>query len=1071
MSKLNKNILKLEARKESLFNIIQQLYDLSRCLDDDQNRSRFLTRVISIESTRQQFINTVDELVTEQLKEDENIRPNYAALEAFDQLYCEIQQALSNVKSKSQGLEQYNLLNSKLPPIQLQKFDGSPSAWPVFYENFLSLIHNNNQISDMQKVQYLTGCLTGKALHICASIRPTGENYHIIFNSLVEKYQDTRVLASQYVESLLHYKQNTFSLESFLEQFCSAEAALRRLNIDDLADFIITHIALSKLNKDTVILFEQTHKDIKIPKFSDLNKFLKEQVKIITLRAQTTQSYAKTENYNRKPNTTYKPKPQTFTSTVCGNTYSSNSQINQRSCLVCKSKDFHPLYKCDFFINQDPRNRLDIVNKTGYCKNCLGSHKTFQCRSQNRCMKCSNLHHSLLCDSFAKPGTSRSYTASHSLNHRDTSTNNTSTHLSDKHSIAQPLASSFQTQHTSENQNPPQKSNDLALSVTTSACTYSNINHTTVLLPTAAVSVYNNNEHHYIRLFLDTGSMTNFISKDCCQRLNLKIKFAPTTIKGIGQTESTSLGFVTFKIHSRFDNRCSYTINARVIDTITDHLPNAHINVSELNHLHSLPLADDNYHIPGPIDCLVGNELFPFLIGSNKIISPHSSVVAIQSTLGYILMGKANCVMNDHYQSNSKAFFCNTEPLLLEKLTERFWSLENVPQRNHVSPDEETCERIFKHTYSRDKTGRYTVHLPFKEDPAKLGDSFINAKRSLTNLERKLDSTPALRADYNATIQSYIDKGYLTKVKDPSRTTNCYYIPHRAVYRPDKKTSKTRIVLNASRKTTSGKSLNDLLYTGPNLQNSIFELLINLRLFSVALTADIEKHYFQLNLTPAHHAYQRILFRFDSTQPIDTYNFTVVSFGVSSSPYLAMRVVRQLAEDSKDKYPLASIEANNNMYMDDYINSVNSLDKAFETYQEMVKMFNSGGFNLVKWISNNTELLAKIPSAHKNENFINFDSDSQDVTKIIGMQWHPKSDTFNFKISLNNDTYSNTQYTKRLILSITARLFDPLGFIGPVITFMKLLIQECWKLNLDWDTPVPSQSPTNLLNSVMNSHI
>ncbi|XP_045772086.1 uncharacterized protein LOC123872017 [Maniola jurtina] len=166
-----------------------------------------------------------------------------------------------------------------------------------------------------------------------------------------------------------------------------------------------------------------------------------------------------------------------------------------------------------------------------------------------------------------------------------------------------------------------------------------------------------------------------------------------------------------------------------------------------------------------------------------------------------------------------------------------------------------------------------------------------------------------------------------------------------------------------------------------------------------------------------------------------------------------MRVVRQLAEDSIDRYPLAANEATHHMYMDDYINSIDGFEKAKETYHEMVDMFNSGGFNLTKWISNDTKFLNEVPSSHKNPHAINFDSDAQDVTKIVGMQWHPKLDTFTFKI---NAKESPRDYTKRLILSITARLFDPIGLIGPVTAFMKLLVQECWKLNLDWDTPVPS---------------
>ena len=163
-----------------------------------------------------------------------------------------------------------------------------------------------------------------------------------------------------------------------------------------------------------------------------------------------------------------------------------------------------------------------------------------------------------------------------------------------------------------------------------------------------------------------------------------------------------------------------------------------------------------------------------------------------------------------------------------------------------------------------------------------------------------------------------------------------------------------------------------------------------------------------------------------------------------------MRVVRQLASDSCNQYPLAAYEANNHMYMDDYVTSLDGIDMAEKTYNEMIKMFSSGGFNLMKWVSNSDEFMNKIKDSHKNPQFINFDYDCNVNTKIIGMQWNPKEDNFQFKI--NEDS---SQCTKRTILSVTARLFDPLGLLGPITAFMKLLVQECWKHNLDWDTPAP----------------
>ncbi|XP_060810506.1 uncharacterized protein LOC132904364 [Amyelois transitella] len=872
-------IVRLTAKKEHLFAIIQDAYTLSKDISDETNKEQFLIMIQSLEKTRTDFMQTLDDLAIAQISFDPKSKPDYSSMKSFDQLYCHIKACENKYNCKISRCDQkFELLNKKLPPLNLISFDGTPTKWSLFYENFKSLIHENPRLTDAEKVQYLVGKLTGKALTVCSGIPPTSDNYLIIWNALLEKYQDIRVQASFYIDQMINFKTGQ-SLDTFLEQFCSAESALRRLKIDNLSDYIFTHIALNKLDKET-----QRHHSL--------------------LHMHDTQS------------------------------------------AITPS-----------------------------------SHKA----------------------------TSVSY-PSHS-------------HAPYSAPVADTLTQSNSMQQVHADSNTRANLNNVALSVVTSSrC----------------------NE-------LDCGSMSHFITKSCCDRLNLKITPASSSIKGIGQTESVSYGVTTLKFHSRFDPMCSYDIVARVIDSITDHLPNYELDISKLTHFSDLPMADYNYHTPGEVDCLIGNELFPFLLGSDKVTSPHSSVVALETTLGYVAMGKAAVTrIKPCRNANNKTFFCFTEQTsTLESITQRFWELDNVPHKTHMSPDDQACEEIFKSTYSRDSTGRYTVHLPFKHNPSELGNSHFIAKRRLLNLEKKLDSNPDLRTNYNDTLQSYIDKGYLSKVENASSDDSSYYIPHRAVYRPDKLTSKTRIVIDASSKTTSGKSLNDLLYTGPNLQTSIFDLLLNLRMFSVALSADIEKMYFQLKLTPTHHAFQRILYRFDSRSDIDTFEFNRVSFGISSSPYLAMRVIRQLAADSRDQFPLAATEAETHMYMDDFITSMDGVDVALKAKSELIQMFASGGFNLTKWISNSPDLLDK-SSAMQSEDVIQFDTNASTPHKIVGMQWLPTTDHFQF--STNADMQ---ECTKRFILSITARLFDPLGLLGPVVTYMKLLVQECWMAGLDWDDPVP----------------
>jgi len=69
---------------------------------------------------------------------------------------------------------------------------------------------------------------------------------------------------------------------------------------------------------------------------------------------------------------------------------------------------------------------------------------------------------------------------------------------------------------------------------------------------------------------------------------------------------------------------------------------------------------------------------------------------------------------------------------------------------------------------------------------------------------------------------------------------------------------------------------------------------------------------------------------------------------------------------------------------------------------------------------------------------------------MLGLRWHPSSDEFSFAVK----TEVAQPITKRSILSRTTQLYDPLGWLVPVVIRTKILIQTTWIKGLDWDTPL-----------------
>ena len=123
---------------------------------------------------------------------------------------------------------------------------------------------------------------------------------------------------------------------------------------------------------------------------------------------------------------------------------------------------------------------------------------------------------------------------------------------------------------------------------------------------------------------------------------------------------------------------------------------------------------------------------------------------------------------------------------------------------------------------------------------------------------------------------------------------------------------------------------------------------------------------------------------------------------------------------------------------------------AITTISNVRELLKSSGFNLTKFASNSNVILKSIPQSKLSPNLVNLDLDEMPVERTLGVLWDPSQDTLKIK-AINKDVTE----TKRGILSFVSSIFDPLGIIAPVVLEPKLIIQELWRRNIDWDTPIP----------------
>ncbi|XP_070067216.1 uncharacterized protein, partial [Drosophila virilis] len=142
--------------------------------------------------------------------------------------------------------------------------------------------------------------------------------------------------------------------------------------------------------------------------------------------------------------------------------------------------------------------------------------------------------------------------------------------------------------------------------------------------------------------------------------------------------------------------------------------------------------------------------------------------------------------------------------------------------------------------------------------------------------ENRLKRNPPLKEQYDSVIREYFDLGHMTQVS-PNSNPNNFYLPHHAVFKPDSTTTKVRVVFNASSPSSNGKSLNDILHTGPVLQSDLTIQILKWRFYRYVFNADITKMYRKIQVDPRHTPYQRILFRNENEELCD-FELNTVTF-------------------------------------------------------------------------------------------------------------------------------------------------------------------------------------------------
>ena len=382
----------------------------------------------------------------------------------------------------------------------------------------------------------------------------------------------------------------------------------------------------------------------------------------------------------------------------------------------------------------------------------------------------------------------------------------------------------------------------------------------------------------------------------------------------------------------------------------------------------------------------------------------------------------------------------------------------------------EYIERGIEHS---EEENIFRVKYPFLEDPREaLTDNRSQAVAYAMSLEKKLEKHN-LREKFDGEFDKFLETKSLREI-EPSEMKRwagpVHYVPLQLVVNPDSQSTPFRIVTNTSCKDPkTGKSLNDILAKGPNLLSDPYKILLRFRNRKYAISTDITKAYHGLRTGEPEMHLRRVVYRKPGETEWKTYGFLCVSFGDICAQSILECCLKKIAKLGRKLDMIAALMVEMDRFVDD-LPSGSDLQEViqrlrgeilenWQTTGTLAALFAKGGFIL------------KVVACSG-------DKDGPMVQKlggaVLGVKWSTETDKFTVPLTVNisrrrrgevtgpdlcietMDAMEGAVFTRRILLSVTMSLYDPMGFISPITIRLKWLLQQLGsgRDKPGWDAPI-----------------
>lgn len=935
-------------------------------------------------------------------------------------------------------VQQQRLTN--LPQRDVPVFSGDPLEFRPFLRAFEHTISSKTD-NDSDKMYYLEQFTRGEPKDLvrsCQHMSPK-KGYHEAIKLLNYHYGNEIKIAAAYLNKAVNWPQvkadDAKALHSYSLFLTSCNNAMQDVNhLEELDNPTNLRVIVSKLpykmrERWRVSAFDIQENSGRRAKFSDLVKFLNRQAKIALdpLFGDIRDANDKGKQY-LKPDRTFRPKGSAFATSVGPATKEKLPDANkgtmrhtvdafQRPCVYCGKG--HSLADCQKIRKLPQKERVDFLKGKGLCFSCLTQgHLSRDCKKRIQCDYCSKRHPSML----------------HYERTEDVA-------VDDKLNDAEYADA--------EAPSP--------IPITGGICGATGAGNSSRVLAIVPVHIKLKKSSKIIDTyaFLDNGSEATFCSEKLMRQLGIEGRKTQILLRTMGQKKLEQSYIVSglevsgVKENVYIDLPDTYT--HKDIPVSRESIP-MQTDLEKWPHLHRVELPE----IDADVGLLIGANAHKAMEPWDIIHSIDDAPYAVHTILGWVINGplKGNDSDNERSASVNRISMSEIETLCVKQFNHDFPEKASEERRELSREDVQFMDSV-KDTVKKVE-GHYCIGLPLKDQSVKLPNNRELVMQRAESLKRKMLRNKDFHEEYKAFMFDLIDKKYAVPVPNEQLERNdgrLWYIPHHGVYHPQKR--KLRVVFDCA-VSFQGKSLNEELLQGPDLTNTLVGVLTRFRHNHIALMSDIEAMYHQVKVPPEDTDMLRFLWWPEGNldEPLQEFKMTVHLFGATSSPSCANFALKKTAEDATNKVsPMAISAVQNNFYVDDCLMSMSTESEASAMVKELTELCASGGFRLTKWNSNSRVVLSSIPETERASEVKALDlcHDNLPDERVLGVIWCIETDSFKIKINEKPMTQ-----TRRGILSFVSSIYDPLGFLSPVILPAKMILQELCGKKFSWDEDIPT---------------